>query len=114
MLAVLPSARRLGLGTELVRRSILLARCLGFKGCKAVASGAHSRCSQRPAIGPRKLLGKCGLVEEVMVPYESFTLEVTGLTQGVYTSTRAPGPSRAYRDITGSLSWHYSFRWIVS
>ena len=98
MLAVLPSARRLGLGTELVRRSILLARCLGFKGCKAVASGAHSRCSQRPAIGPRKLLGKCGLVEEVMVPYESFTLEVTGLTQGALHLNQG---SRPFQGIQG-------------
>jgi len=65
MLAVSPSARGLGLATDLARRAILLARCLGYRGCKAEATGAYSR----------KIFAKLGLVEEVLVPYGSFTLE---------------------------------------
>ena len=72
MLAVSPLARGLGLATDLSRRAILLARCLGYRGCKAEATGAYSR----------KLLAKVGLVEEGLVPYASFTLEVAGPAEG--------------------------------
>jgi len=98
MLAVSPSARGLGLATDLARRAILLARRLGYRGCKAEATGAYSR----------KIFAKLGLVEEVLVPYGSFTLEVTG--HGVLdTVSRAPGPSSASRGTMGSLSWPFSF-----
>merc|ERR1711909_159360 len=62
-IATAPGARGLGLATDLVRRSILLAKCLGYKGFKAECTGATS-----------KYVGaKCGLVEEVMVSYSDFT-----------------------------------------
>ena len=43
MLAVAPEARGRGLGTDLIRRSVQLASCLGFKACKTEATGDFSR-----------------------------------------------------------------------
>merc|ERR1712183_426472 len=43
MIATSPQARGLGLATGLVQRSVQLAACLGYKGCKTEATGAYSR-----------------------------------------------------------------------
>ena len=43
MIAVSPDSRGLGLASDLVRRSVQLAKCLGYKMCKTEATGDYSR-----------------------------------------------------------------------
>ena len=38
-----PNARGKGLATDLIQRSVQLAKCLGYKFCKAEATGDYSR-----------------------------------------------------------------------
>jgi len=67
IIAVSPAARGLGLATDLVMRSLQLAKCLGYRGAKTEATGNYSR----------KAMAKCGMKEEVVIPYSSFTLQGT-------------------------------------
>jgi len=73
MITVSPEARGLGLANELVRRSIQLAKCLGYKGCKTEATSAYSR----------KAMLKGGLTEEVMVRYDTFSFKGERPFQGI-------------------------------
>merc|ERR1712004_94589 len=59
-IAVSPVARGLGLATDLVTRSLQLAKCLGYRGAKTEATGNYSR----------KAMAKCGMTEEALVPYK--------------------------------------------
>ena len=43
MIATAPEVRRLGIATDLVRRSVELASCLGYSGCKTEATSNFSR-----------------------------------------------------------------------
>ena len=43
MLAVHPSFRRRGVATDMILRSVQLAKCLGYKMCKTEATGDFSR-----------------------------------------------------------------------
>ena len=43
MLAVHPSYRRRGVATDMILRSVQLAKCLGYKMCKTEATGDFSR-----------------------------------------------------------------------
>jgi len=65
IIAVSPAARGLGLATDLVTRSLQLAKCLGYRGAKTEATGNYSR----------KAMAKCGMREEILIPYNSFTLQ---------------------------------------
>merc|ERR1719402_1667551 len=51
MVATAPESRGMGLATDLLQRSVMLAKCLGYKGVKSEATGNYSR----------KALVKCGL-----------------------------------------------------
>ena len=62
MIATAPEARGLGLATDLVQRSVQLAACLGYKGCKTEATGAYSR----------KAFLKCGFEQVADVKYDQF------------------------------------------
>ena len=43
MLAVHPDTRGMGLGRDMIERSVALARSLGYKMCKTEATGDYSR-----------------------------------------------------------------------
>jgi len=73
IIAVSPVARGLGLATDLVQRSLQLAKCLGYRGAKTEATGNYSR----------KAMAKCGLKEEVVIPYNSFSLKGTKPFNGI-------------------------------
>jgi len=62
MIATAPEARGLGLATDLVNRSVQLAACLGFRGCKTEATGDYSR----------KAFAKCGFDVVAEVKYSQF------------------------------------------
>jgi len=74
IIAVSSAARGLGLATDLVMRSLQLAKCLGFRGAKTEATGNYSR----------KAFAKCGMKEEVVIPYDSFTLQGTKPFNGIH------------------------------
>ena len=73
MIATAPEARGLGLATDLVQRSVQLAACLGYKGCKTEATGAYSR---------RAFL-KCGFELVAEVKYEQFEVEEKKVFAGI-------------------------------
>ena len=62
MIATAPEARGLGLATDLVQRSVQLATCLGFRGCKTEATGTYSR----------KAFLRCGLDIVAEAKYAEF------------------------------------------
>jgi GNAT superfamily N-acetyltransferase len=64
MIATAPEARGLGLATDLVQRSVQLAACLGFRGCKTEATGTYSR----------KAFQKCGFDLVADVKYAQFKI----------------------------------------
>jgi len=74
IIAVSPAARGLGLATDLVTRSLQLAKCLGYRGAKTEATGNYSR----------KAMAKCGMTEETLVPYKSFTHEGVKPFDGIH------------------------------
>ena len=65
MIATAPEARGLGHATDLVERSVKLAACLGFKGCKTEATGTYSR----------KAFVKSGFDLVAEVRYDQFEVE---------------------------------------
>ena len=73
MLATAPEARGLGLATDLVQRSIQLASCLGYRGCKTEATGAYSK----------KAFLRCGLDLVAEVKYKEFNLEGKAVFGGI-------------------------------
>ena len=68
-----PSARGLGLCSDLISRSLLLARALGFKAAKAEATGDISR----------KAFLSLGFSEVAEVKYTSFEFEGERVFSGV-------------------------------
>jgi len=64
MIATAPEARGHGLATDLVQRSVQLAACLGFRGCKTEATGTYSR----------KAFQKCGFDLVADVKYAQFKI----------------------------------------
>merc|ERR1712215_120731 len=73
MIATSPQARGLGLATDLVQRSVQLAACLGYKGCKTEATGAYSR----------KAFTKAGFEVVAEVKYKQFQLEGKEVFSGI-------------------------------
>ena len=65
MIAVHPDARGLGLATDLVKRSVQLATCLGFVGCKTEATGNYSK----------KAFLKCGFEIVSDIKYKEFKVD---------------------------------------
>ena len=68
-----PSARGLGLCADLISRSLLLARALGYKAAKAEATGDFSR----------KAFLRLGFTEEAHVKYKDFEFEGERVFNGV-------------------------------
>ena len=73
MIATSPQARGLGLATDLVQRSVQLATCLGYKGCKTEATGAYSR----------KAFTKAGFEVVAEVKYKEFKVEDRMVFSGI-------------------------------
>merc|ERR1712002_864731 len=73
MIATAPEARGLGLATDLVHRSVELAACLGYKGCKTEATGTYSR----------KAFAKCGFDLVAEVKYSKFEVEEKKVFAGI-------------------------------
>ena len=73
MIATAPEARGLGLATDLVERSVQLAACLGFKGCKTEATGSYSR----------KAFAKCGFEVVAEVKYSQFEVAEKKVFAGI-------------------------------
>jgi len=73
MIATAPEARGLGLATDLVRRSVQLAACLGYRGCKTEATGNYSR----------KAFIKSGFEVVAEVKYKEFKVEDRMVFSGI-------------------------------
>ena len=65
LLVVSKSARGNGVSTDLIQRSVQLAKCLGYKFCKAEATGDYSR----------KAFYKAGFSLVSECKYSEFTLD---------------------------------------
>jgi len=73
MVGVDPKTRGLGVATDLIRRSILLAGCLGFSGVKSEATGAYSQ----------KALATIGMLRTDSILYEEFQFEEKNVFKGM-------------------------------
>jgi len=65
MIGVEEESRGMGVATNLIRRSILLAGCLGFRGIKAEATGRFGR----------ETFSKVGMLNASTISYADFTYE---------------------------------------
>ena len=73
IIATAPEARGLGLATDLVHRSVQLAACLGFRGCKTEATGTYSR----------KAFAKCGFDLVAQASYANFEVNGKKVFEGI-------------------------------
>lgn len=73
MVGVEPRARGQGVATDLIRRSVLLAGCLGYVGINAIASGTFAKGA----------FSAIGLLPTTSINYSSFTYEGEKIFQGV-------------------------------
>jgi len=76
MVGVENSQRGMGVATELIRRSILLAGCLGFQGIKTEATGQFSRVAFEAV----------GLLPTSSIKYEDFEFEGKKVFSGMKNS----------------------------
>lgn len=77
MVAVSGCSRGQGLATDIIRRSVLLAGCLGFHGIKTEATGRWSKSA----------FGKIGLLPYGSIKYEDFEYEGERVFQGLTEDT---------------------------
>lgn len=73
MVGVDPKTRGLGVATDLIRRSILLAGCLGFSGIKTEATGAYSQ----------RAFDTIGMLRTDSIKYETFEFEGENVFKGM-------------------------------
>jgi len=73
MVGVEPESRGQGVATNLIRRSILLAGCLGFRGIKAEATGRFSR----------ETFERVGMLPGSSIKYADFTYQGEKVFEGL-------------------------------
>lgn len=73
MVGVDPKTRGMGVATDLIRRSILLAGCLGFSGIKTEATGKFSK----------KAFSTIGMLKTNSIQYEDFEFEGKKVFEGM-------------------------------
>jgi len=73
MIGVRVDSRGQGVATNLIRRSILLAGCLGFQGIKTEATGKFSR----------EVMERVGMLPSSSVRYDDFTYEGKKVFSGI-------------------------------
>merc|ERR1712226_1723295 len=73
MVGVEPENRGQGVATNLIRRSILLAGCLGFRAIKAEATGRFSK----------ETFEKVGMIPGSSIKYADFTYEGEKVFEGL-------------------------------
>jgi len=73
MVGVDPRVRGLGVATDLIRRSILLAGCLGFSGIKTEATGRYSQ----------RAFDTIGMLRTDSIQYENFEFEGENVFKGM-------------------------------